>query len=94
MEAEIYIILLVAAILIVAIFALVAIFRVVAKIYPYAYINARIRAMHARLIKKEDFEELLEKPYNEIVYTLDKRYFPHLATFLDSDFWFNGLLHF
>ncbi len=91
MEIEIGILLLIAGILMLGIVALVAVFKVVAKIYPYAYINARIRAMHARLLKEEDFLELLDKPYNEIVYTLDKEYFPHLANFLGSDFSYSSL---
>ena len=89
MEYEILAI--ISTILLLGIVALVAVFKVVAKIYPYAYVNARIRAMHSRVLKKEDFQDLLEKPYNEIVYTLDKRYFPHLASFLGSDFSYSSV---
>ncbi len=88
---EIEILILIAGILGLGIIALVAVFKVVAKIYPYAYLNARIRAMHSRILKKEDFAELLDKPYNEIVYTLDKQYFPHLASFTGSDFSYSSL---
>ena len=91
METEIGVLILIAGLLIVGVVALIPVFSVLSKIYPYAYINARIRAMHARLLKREDFQDLLEKPYNEIVYTLDKHYFPHLAAFLGSDFSYSSL---
>ena len=91
METEFIVLLLIAGILGIGIVALVAVFKVVAKIYPYAYLNARIRGMHARLLKKEDFQVLLNKPYNEAIFTLDKKYFPHLSTFIGSDFSFSSL---
>jgi len=58
----------------------------VSKIYPFAYANARIRAMRARLLKKEDFNELLLKPYNEAIYTLEKKHYPQLSKYLGADF--------
>ena len=91
MEIELLVILFIAGVIALGVVALVAVFKVVAKIYPYAYLNARIRAMHSRLLKKDDFTDLLDKPYNEIIYTLDKKYFPHLASFIGSDFSYSSV---
>lgn len=91
METEYFVLALIAGILCLSVVALVAVFKVVAKIYPYAYLNARIRAMHARLLKKEDFQLLLNKPYNDAIFTLDKKYFPHLSNFTGSDLSFSSL---
>ena len=75
----------------IAVVSLIAVFKVVAKIYPYAYVNARIRAMHSRILKKEDFVDLMEKPYNEAIYSLDKNFYPHLASFIGSDFSYSSV---
>lgn len=91
MEVETGILLLLVGILGLGIIGLVAAFKAVAKIYPYAYLNARIRAMHSRMLKREDFLVLLDKPYNEIIYILDKKYFPHLSYFIGSDFSYSSL---
>ncbi len=65
---------------------LVPVFKVLAGTYPYAYTNARIRAMRRKLVGKEKFEEYLTLPYNEIVYSLEKNFFPGLTKYLAADF--------
>ena len=76
MEFEILV--LVFGLLLVGAVALIPVFLVVSRIYPFAYANARIRAMRALLLKKEDFEDLLAKPYNEAIFTLEKKTLPYI----------------
>ena len=72
--------------LIVATAVLIPVFKVLAPIFPYAYTNARLRAMRKELLSKEDFEELLRKPYNEVIYNLTKKNYPDLSKYLEADF--------
>lgn len=70
---------------IMSITALIIILKVVVPLFPYSYANARLRAMRIGLLTKEHYEELLRKPYNEIVYSLEKTY-PELSSQLGAKF--------
>lgn len=72
--------------ILVAAAALIPVFKTLIPIYPYAYANARLRAMKNKLISEEEFEELSGKPYNEIIYQLEKKDYPNLSEFLGADF--------
>lgn len=65
---------------------LIPIFFSVSSLYPYAYTNARIRAMRSKLITHEQLEDYLKRPYTDIIYSLEKHTYPQLSKYLESDF--------
>lgn len=69
----------------VVIAVLMAVFKTVAPIFPYAYTNARLRAMRRELLRREHYYELLKKPYNEILYDLAKKNYPDLTKSVGPD---------
>ena len=81
----------VGVLLILGVIVLIPIFQTVASIYPYSYPNARVRSLKSKLVTKNEFEELLTKPYNEIIYYLEKKHYSYLSKFLDLDFSFASL---
>ena len=78
-------------VLVFGVVVLIPIFQTVAKIYPYSYPNARVRSLKSKLVTKNEFEDLLTKPYNEIIYYLEKKHYTNLSKFLDLDFSFASL---
>lgn len=74
------------ALLLFSVVVLIPVFKVVSKIYPYSYTNARVRAMRKHLLSKEDFEDLLRRDYNDIIYTLENTNLPSLTKYLGADF--------
>lgn len=60
--------------LIAGVLILLPVFKTVVRVAPYAYPNARIRAMRAELVKHELMEELAARPYNDVVYALERKY--------------------
>ena len=73
----------VGVVLVLGVIVLIPIFQTVASIYPYSYPNARVRSLKSKLVTKNEFEELLTKPYNEIIYYLEKKHYSYLSKFLD-----------
>lgn len=71
--------------LLVIVAVLIPVFKTVAPIYPYAYTNARLRAMRNALLKKEDYDELIKKPYAEIIYALGRKSFPDVSAQIGVD---------
>ncbi|MFT4311246.1 MAG: V-type ATPase subunit [Candidatus Woesearchaeota archaeon] len=78
--------LIIIGLVLIAAIILIPIFKTIATIYPYSYPNARIRVMKSNLVTKENFEELIKRPYNSIIYTLEKKAFPDLSKYLSGDF--------
>lgn len=72
--------------LILVIIVLIPVFLTVSKIYPYAYTNSRLRVMRADLIRSNEFENFVKRPYNDIIYQLEKKRFPSLIKYLSGDF--------
>lgn len=65
---------------------LIPVFLSVSKIYPYAYTNSRLRVMRSDLIRTNEFKELANRQYNDIIYQLEKKKFPSLIKYLGGDF--------
>lgn len=72
--------------LLLSIVVLIPVFKVVSKIYPYSYTNARVRQMRSKLLSKQDFDDLLRRDYNDILYTLENTNLPSLTKYLEADF--------
>ena len=77
--------------LIIAVVALIPVFKVVGEIYPYAYVNARLRSKSKALISKDVFEELIDRPYSDIIYYVEKSPYPSLSKFMKGDFSFGSV---
>ena len=86
MEDMVFIGVLLAGLFILFITALIPVFKTLVGIYPYAYTNARVRAMRSKLVKTEELEEFFSRPYNDIVYSLEKKTFQGLGKYLGADF--------
>lgn len=72
--------------LILVVIVLIPVFLSVSKVYPYAYTNSRLRVMRSDLIRTSDFENLLKRDYNDIIYQLEKKKLPSLTKYLSGDF--------
>jgi V/A-type H+/Na+-transporting ATPase subunit C len=72
--------------LILIIIVLIPVFLSVSKVYPYAYTNSRLRVMRSDLIRTNDFENLIKRDYNDIIYQLEKKKLPSLTKYLSGDF--------
>lgn len=71
--------------LILSIVILIPLAKTIAPIFPYAYTNARLRAMRTQLLSKKDYEELIKKPYTEIIYALGRKNYPDLSKRIGVD---------
>lgn len=71
--------------LLLSIVVLIPVFKVVSNIYPYSYTNARVRQMRSNLLSKEEFDDLLRRDYNDILYTLENTNLPSLTKYLEAD---------
>lgn len=60
-------------VLIAGVIVLLPVLKTVNRVAPFAYPNARIRAMRARLVHKEEFEEFASRPYADVLYELRER---------------------
>lgn len=71
---------------------MIPIFKTTYEVYPYAYSNARIRSKKSTLLKKQDFERLLSKSYNEILYYIEKKnLIEDLTKYSGGDFSYGSL---
>ena len=66
--------------------AIIPAIKAATPLFPYAYTNARLRAMRSELLKDDDYEELLKKPYNEVLYSLGQKNYPDLSQRLEADY--------
>lgn len=73
------VLLLVWAVLILGVVALIPVAIVVSRVYPYAYPNARIRAMRAKLARSQLLIDLAPRSYNDIIIQLENIY-PNLSS--------------
>ncbi len=77
--------------IIIAVVVLIPVFKIVSQIYPYAYTNARIRSMNTSLLSSEDYDNLVRRPYNDIVYSLERKKFTNLTKYLKGDFSYGSI---
>ena len=67
-------------VLVAGIIALIPVFYVLTRVAPYAYPNARVRAMRAGLVRTQELVELASRPYNDIIYHLEQNHYPNLSS--------------
>ena len=65
--------------------ALIPALYVTNRVAPYAYPNARVRAMRAGLVRTHELAELASRPYNDIIYHLEQNYYPGLSEHTGAD---------
>ncbi len=73
-------------VIVAGVIALIPVGYVLAKIYPYSYPNARIRAMKAKLIQEEEFTNLLTRPYKDIIYYLEQKHYPFITAYTGATY--------
>lgn len=65
--------------------ALIPALYITNRVAPYAYPNARIRAMRAGLVRTQHLAELASRPYNDIIYHLEQNHYPGLSQHTGAD---------
>jgi len=68
------------------IIALIPVFYVLAPIYPWTYSNARVKTMHKKMIKDQDIEGYILRPYEDIIYDLEEKFIPNFSKYLSANF--------
>lgn len=72
-------------VLIAGIIALIPVLYVTNNVAPFAYPNARVRAMRAGLVRTEELLNLSSRPYNDIIYYLEQNHYPNLSNYTGAD---------
>ena len=78
-------------VVIAGVIALIPALYVTNRVAPYAYPNARVRAMKAKLIRTEELINLAQRPYNDIIYYLEQNHYPNLSSHTGPDLSFASL---
>lgn len=78
-------------VLIAGVIALIPVGYVLTRVAPYAYPNARVRAMRAQLIRTHDLIALADRPYNDIIYHLEQNHYPNLSSHAKANLAFANL---
>ena len=72
-------------VLLAGVIALIPVSYVLTRIAPYAYPNARVRAMRGGLVRTQELIDLADRPYNDIIYYLEQNHYPGLSSHTGPD---------
>lgn len=75
----------VGGVVVAGVIALIPVMYTLTTLYPYSYPNARVRARKNKLVSDQTLQNYVQRPLEDILYTLEDEGLPELTPYLEPD---------